>query len=552
MYPFLTLLLYYWLIVFSIIGYGFFFKKHFIKDNSFGIGYVGVFGIFLLILISYISNFFISHNQIFNSIILCLGLINLYLNKNNEILKKHMKIFTIIFSVFILFILTAKNHDDFSYYHFPYTHLLTEYSNVIGLGNFNHGFRTHSSIFYLSSLFNLPNSNLYLLNLSPAFLMGFGNLILLGKIRKYLKSKETDFILYLSLLSFLFINVFFYRLAEHGTDRSAMILIFILIIELLYFNNLKKNFDENKLLKLFIVITLVISLKPFYIIYLLLFFPILMLLIRNGISLLFFIKHKVLYLCFLMICLLFVVNFFNTGCLIYPAKVLCFDSYSWSIPISEVEAMNNWYQQWSKAGAGPTFRIDNPEIYIQNFNWVSNWVDKYFFNKVSDFLLGLMLLISITYLTFSTKKKKQKVKTKFYFLYSILIFLILEWFYFHPTLRYGGYHLIALLFFIPIAIFLNRFLIEVSKLKIKVYFLIILTLLVFSSRNIARIYKEYQIYNYNVFTKAFYRSEEQNFIIFNNINNVNECADKFIKNKCKENSIKLKNMNNFNIYYREK
>ena len=54
-------------------------------------------------------------------------------------------------SILLITIYAAKNHDDFPYYHFPYTHLLTEYSVLIGIGNFNHGFRTHSSIFYLFS-----------------------------------------------------------------------------------------------------------------------------------------------------------------------------------------------------------------------------------------------------------------------------------------------------------------------------------------------------------------------------------------------------------------
>ena len=552
MYSFLILLSYYWLIMFSIIGYGLLFSRILIKDDSVDIGYIGIFGIFLLILISYISHFFIPHNQIFNSIILILGLINLYLNKNNYFLKKDIKLVIIIFSVLIIFILTAKNHDDFPYYHFPYTHLITEFSNVLGLGNFNHGFRTHSSIFYLSSFFNLPQSNLFLLNLSPVFFMGFCNLILLNRIKKYLTLNKTDSIFYLTLLSFIFINVFFYRLAEHGTDRSAMILIFILVIELQYLNNIKKNFNENYLSKLFIVITLIISLKPFYILYILLFAPILLLLIKNRVSIFFFIKNKVLYLCLLMMCLLITTNFFNTGCLIYPVQILCFDNFSWSIPLSEVEYMNNWYQQWSKAGAGPTFRIDNPEIYIQNFNWVSNWINMYFFNKVSDFLLGLLFLVLVVYLIFYTKYKKTNTKNKFYFLYLILILLALEWFYFHPALRYGGYHLIALILFIPASILMSKFLINKSKLNIKVYFLIILTLVIFSSRNILRIHKEYQIYNYNIFTKPYYRAEEQNFSIFNRIVNINNCTTEEKNDQCKGNNIILKKMNNFKIYYRKK
>ena len=42
-----------------------------------------------------------------------------------------------------------------------------------------------------------------------------------------------------------------------------------------------------------------------------------------------------------------------------------------------------------KAGAGPGFRVDDPEIYIEKFNWLENWIDKYFFNKVSIFYLVL-------------------------------------------------------------------------------------------------------------------------------------------------------------------
>ena len=114
----------------------------------------------------------------------------------------NIKKLLIVFSILTIFILLAKNHDDFPYYHFPYTHLLTEYSNMIGLGNFNHGFRTHSSIFYLSSLFNLPYSNFFLLHLSPVFFMGFANIILYNKISLYLDGKKPSYILYLSLTFF--------------------------------------------------------------------------------------------------------------------------------------------------------------------------------------------------------------------------------------------------------------------------------------------------------------------------------------------------------------
>jgi len=260
MFSVLTLSFYYWIIIFSILGYGLLFNQICLKSSESDIGYLGINGIFILTLISYISSFILPHTELFNSVLLSIGLINLVINRNEIIIKNNIKYLIIVFIILNIFILVSKNHDDFPYYHFPYTHLLTEYSNMIGLGNFNHGFRTHSSIFYLSSLFNLPFSNFYLFHLSPVLFMGFVNIIFFNKISLTLQSKEKLFILYFSLLSLIFINVFFYRLAEHGTDRSAMILIIITVIEIFYLINIKKNINKSSFLKLLILITLIISL----------------------------------------------------------------------------------------------------------------------------------------------------------------------------------------------------------------------------------------------------------------------------------------------------
>ena len=84
----------------------------------------------------------------------------------------------------------------------------------------------------------------------------------------------------------------------------------------------------------------------------------------------------------------------------------CFENFSWSISKLEVNEVNNWYELWSKAGAGPNHRLNNPLEYISYFNWVNNWIDKYFFNKVSDFLLGLLLLVVIVIIIFYSKKRE--------------------------------------------------------------------------------------------------------------------------------------------------
>ena len=86
----------------------------------------------------------------------------------------------------------------------------------------------------------------------------------------------------------------------------------------------------------------------------------------------------------------------------------------------------------------------------------------------------------------------------------------------------------------------------------KVYFLITLTLVIFISRNVVRINKEYRIYDYDIITKPFYRSEEQNFSIFNKIDIINNCMEKVISAMCIDQNYRLKKINNFKIYYRKK
>ena len=227
--------IYYPLILISILGYGFFASSKVINIKNPSLGYQGIIGIFFLLLISYISTQFFAHNLVFNSLVLIIGVIFFFLfYKNFNIKKKNIKLLLYIFLVFFIFILVGKNHDDFHYYHFPYILTLVEFPHPIGLGNLNHGFKTHSSIFLLSSLFHLPLAKYNLFHLPAAYILIFTNFILLKLIFNKEILEKKIFISFLSLLSFIFINIFFYRLGEHGTDRSAMILIILLFVNLIY------------------------------------------------------------------------------------------------------------------------------------------------------------------------------------------------------------------------------------------------------------------------------------------------------------------------------
>tara|TARA_B110000967_G_C18720402_1_gene477320 strand:- start:81 stop:689 length:609 start_codon:yes stop_codon:yes gene_type:complete len=176
--------------------------------------------------------------------------------------------------------------------------------------------------------------------------------------------------------------------------------------------------------------------------------------------------------------------------------------------------MQLWYEQWSKGGATPNFRVDDPELYVSKLNWVNNWINIYFFTKVSDNIFSIILISAIIYFLFThncLKVSKFNFNKDNKIFYYLILFLFFEWFYNHPSLRYGGFALLALIFFIPISIRLNQFQFNVLKLKKYIYFILLLTLLVFISRNLSRINNEFKQYGYNPIKGAFFYLNKDGF-----------------------------------------
>ena len=534
---------------FSVIGYGNLFSNLIFKKKL-NYGFLGLLGIFILILYSYLSHFFYPHNALHNLIFMFLGFVSFFFNTKKNFFEILLTL--LIFSILFISIIIFKTHDDFPYYHFGYSHYLTQSSLTIGIGMFNHGFRTPSAIFYLNSLFYLPLIKYYFFHLPAILILGYANIVFICNLKKNFKKNNINLVSYFILLSILFINIFFYRIAEHGTDRSAQILLLVVVAELLAFI-LIGEIKNEKLSKIFLLIALIVSFKAFYVLYVVLLIPIILILKKKleikEFSLL-LLKNRGLQLSLLMFVLILLTNFFNTGCLIYPVNQICFSNLDWSIPNSEIIRMKEWYQQWSKAGAGPDFRVDNPEIYIQSFNWVGHWIDEYFFNKVSDFLLGIITLMLIVGLTFHTKKKiTSRINNNILLLLLFLVMLFFEWFYNHPSLRYGGYTLIASIFFIIASIKFESFVIDKNKIKKKFIYLVAFSFLIFFCRNAVRINNEILQYNFNPLKNFSFRVTNHHYRIENGINeyieNYKNC--KLRENNCKKDMLpKIEKV--FNIY----
>ena len=55
---------------------------------------------------------------------------------------------------------------------------------------------------------------------------------------------------------------------------------------------------------------------------------------------------------------------------------------TWGREINDIKNLSIWLEQWAKAGAGPGYRINDPLVYIQNLNWLGNWIERYFLENL--------------------------------------------------------------------------------------------------------------------------------------------------------------------------
>ena len=485
----------FYLVLISVLGYGLIFSKIFdINSSKQSIGIVGLLGVFLLTFISYFTNFIFAHDFIHNLLVLFLGFIFIFYSfyKDNSFKKETFKILLItLFYIIGLFL--SKNNEDFSYYHLMSVANLTENKIQFGLANYNSGFGTQSSIFYFISLLYFPVIKYYLFNAHSLLILIFSSVIFLDNFF-FKKEEKNNFINILSLFLFTFVNIIFSNLSGYGSDRAGQIVVFIIFI--IFFDILfKKSILVDNVKVFLVLIFYVVTIKSYFFIYILLLLLMYLeikkyysynILLKNFYFLFFLSSYLLLY---------FSVNLANTGCIIFPLRITCFSNLFWSVSLDGVSSLNHWFELWSKAGATPNYIVENKIEYVQNFNWVSNWINNYFIGKGTDTLAAIIAIVVIFILIFSFNKnkiKKQKFSKTFFYLYCFLILFLFVWFNKHPDLRYGGYAIFVLIFFIPASIYLYKFNNFSKKNNILIFFIVLIIISTFNIRNYVRIVSEFK------------------------------------------------------------
>ena len=516
-------------ILLSTIGYGFLLVK-ISKVNEIDINYglIGFFGLFLLSIILSYDHLIISHNYIHNIIIILTGLIFFF--KFNFDKKEFKKILT-IFSIFFIALLIAKTNEDYPYYHLPNSLQFAQQKLQFGIGNLNHGFKHISSLFMLMSLNYIPLFEHYLFNLTNYLFLVFLIHFIINKIFYKSLNINNFSLIFLSFILMLFL-IKFNRLAEYGADIAGQILIVLYIyycIEVLFNKTLKlKNqilFLKISLIFLVFAITTKFILSIYFIIFLCTF-----ILFKKKKDL--FVKLvslKYLILLILPFSIFLFFNFSSTGCILYPVSQTCFDNkFEWSIPRETIYQLNVHYELWSKGGAGPGFKVNNPSEYLQSLNWIPHWIDNYFFNKFSDFILT-SILISLIIIFFNVKQMRDnrkflkfENKKLFKYLYLSCFFIFLLWFFNFPSLRYAGYLIVYLIIVLPIVNLISIKVDLKKKQNLKTFSSIfIICLTIFYAKNLIRINNSLNISHeshHNFKNFPFYWVEKVNYeekILFN-------------------------------------
>ena len=128
-----------------------------------------------------------------------------------------------------------------------------------------------------------------------------------------------------------------------------------------------------------------------------------------------------------------------------------------------------------------------------------------------------MSLIVFGFFVSKIKKNKSNIRKISYWIYFVILVLLFEWFYNHPSLRYGGFFFFSSFFF-----FLVKFKQNIPKLTKKLTILLILVSFIFVTRNIIRINAEIEKYNFKPLKDYNFRITEHHYRINKEINDLIE------------------------------
>ena len=440
------------------------------------------FGFIVISLIITLTHLFFKINFLISTSIFFLGIILFFKKKKYLIFfeKKNLLLYFIIIISLIPIFVSQKYHEDFGYYHLPYSLAFIEEKIVFGFANIDQAFVYNSIWLNLYPMFFIENKNFNFLTL-PSFLLFLSFIIFAIKniIKKKNQIKNSDYYLIVTLFYFL---LKFTRISEFGVDFPAIIFSVLSIYYFIKFHETNENLEKKTFFYFnlaFSVFSILIKLSTAIIIILPIY-----LYFSNFKNLKFFIfSFKFLLIAFL--CLVFLIQqFIYTGCFLFPTKLTCL-SVSWfnsdHINLSkQLELINKSYSLAKD--------IYSPEEYLSNFNWFLFWIKRGYL-EIIEHLTTMILPLLIFIFVLKKKFESDLVLKKKLILFSFIIISLFFWLNFSPVFRFAIHIFITLVFLIFSSILISK---EFSRKKFLIFFLVFL---IFSfSKNILRINNSEKIF----------------------------------------------------------
>lgn len=491
----------------SILGFGFFFKKNFLKINL-SFGEIGLLGFFILYVISITLNFFVPIKIYLSFTLLITGFVIFFFNlrlansSNNKLIGLLNKKFVIL--VFILFYissLTINLHDDHLLYQLPYIKYKQEYKIIFGLVSLNDFLAYNHGFYDTMALFKVPFYDNRLVFLIPVIFFLFCILSIIENI----DTKQN--IIFNFIIFIIFLTLFkFTRTKEFGTDMPVIGLLFLIQIYFLKYFFTKKIDYFYKMLVFF-------SLAVIYKIYAVLsifYFLIFAKKIKNFIFQ-FITKKKILFIFLIFTALAtFSKNVIQSGCFNYPATFTCLEKnvISWSAG----KELSQWRKEFLEASTKGWMAYIRDNEYSKKISPKQyNMEFKYNFhqNVIKDpdserILIVLSILFATIVLNYFSKKKNPIFERPRGLKIIVLISLIplVLWFILMPYIRYGGYAYLPFGFLILFYYFFYRYYNFTNILK----FFLVFGIVYFFSKNILRI--NYELANIEKFSINYHETKK--------------------------------------------
>lgn len=474
----------------SIYGYGNLIVRE--KDPFF----VFLLGYLILGTISFLLHFFFPLNTFISSTIIFFGLVLFFLSKR----KFDLNFYILIIIVFSLLLIGKSDHPiDSNLYHHPYISYLQTEKIILGISNLHSRFGHVSFLQFVQALYS--NDLLGVYSISNINII-FYSIFFIYLFKTIFDKKKNNLIFILAILISSFLLIKFARYREYGNDLIPFIVASYFLIKILDLSSNLSSKKNDLLTYMPFFVYLMLTHKITYLFTSLIFFG----LINKQALIIYFQEKKNIFILIISIIITFIwlsKNLLETSCLIYPIVQTCFNNLSWyptgeSSPITAMISAEAWSKGW----------IDKPSNmnldmikFSQSFNWLEVWFGKHFI-KILEIISPIfitMILIKIIIMNNPRKVKEKNITKSTYkkILINLSIFNLVGliiWFLNAPIFRYGSFYILACLILIFLIINYKSICNLSVKSEKKLQYIFIFFIIIFSYKNLDRIYKSNNLF----------------------------------------------------------